>query len=992
MRHFCLILFCVSNISFSLLNSWSSKVESLMSSLFTFNNVKEVLNPVIPLKGVSVDEIAAAELRSLQRVKMEDEMFVIFLMKHLNRSCLFSKFCIQYLEDMTRKQLISVIGREVNAEDFNSYMSYHNRSNYSEDQFKAFCYAVRRDRCHPEGYISLERFKEHSETVLVETFVCEEKKRQLCSMKISSATTVSMNCSVYFHSFVQNAFFENTENPAFGNLAVRSNPFSCFLVCIGRLTEHCKFDPVFGIVVRDKCEILIPLTIDSIPSAAEFKKQIVSISPNMQTFSTMYRQQQLDQSLFAIAVIPLKEQMEMVLALPRYSLVKEISLFNSLLDVFIDWQIPPDMLKGNNVAQVKLNVERIQLIVEIQKIREMENNLFQHELEQKKKPVPLQTTGDSSRLSLDDFDLLRVIGKGPSGKVLQVRKKDSGHIFAMKVISRRNDEEGSVYMSKGTKLKPLDCPFLANTHYIFDEGNKRYIVSDYVSGGELYFHMQRERKFEEKRVLFYCAEIVVALQFLHENGVILQSLKPENILLDNEGHIKLTDFNYRRFEVVSEKYEIEGITRAFQQKSGLFGSKKSTQDTLGTICISQQKSGNEDDDRTSTFCGTPEYLSPEILMGTGHGKASDYWSLGTAIYEMATGLPPFYSQDIQTMYSQILHGDLKVSTMSEELGDLCSKLLRKDPLHRLHDIDALKCHPFWKSINWKDVEKRNVTSPFIPRVNDASDTTMIDCEFTQEVVELSKISPSMTDFEGFTFGTAKENPLNEKSGSSKSSSTPGKNSVGFKKLQNVASQNQEDFSGFSFATENNMESNVIAPKSLNEQKKLEKDVRELQSKREDMEKRLKCLEREIATFSPVKEEKEMEEQRVYDGRAFNDLPFELDALLEKNEPNGCLRPSILTFGGENVKKESRSLLGALEKEELSKDEQKSEKNKCFDVLDALSKSGSLEMQNCSLHVVLATTYFFDRAVLDLLVQKNQNPIEEIDRAQRFIFDVVFGTK
>jgi RAC serine/threonine-protein kinase len=168
----------------------------------------------------------------------------------------------------------------------------------------------------------------------------------------------------------------------------------------------------------------------------------------------------------------------------------------------------------------------------------------------------------------------------------------------MKVLNKQTildrNEVAHTQAEKSILMK-LDCPFLVHLHFSFQTSDKLYFVMDYVNGGELFFHLQKEKTFDPNRVLFYSAEILLGLEYLHEQGVIYRDLKPENILLTSQGHICMTDF---------------GISKE------------------GLHCK---------DDRTATFCGTPEYLAPEILEGKGYGKAVDWWSFGTLIYEMMTG-------------------------------------------------------------------------------------------------------------------------------------------------------------------------------------------------------------------------------------------------------------------------------------------------------------------------------------------------------------------
>jgi len=242
---------------------------------------------------------------------------------------------------------------------------------------------------------------------------------------------------------------------------------------------------------------------------------------------------------------------------------------------------------------------------------------------------------------------------------------------------------------------------------------------NYINGGELFFHLKKEGRFQENRVRFYAAEIVCALSHLHSLGIIYRDLKPENILLNSEGHITITDFG------LSKQIKI--------------------------------------DEGTHTFCGTPEYLAPEVLKGQGHGIAVDWWSLGTLIYEMLTGLPPFYSQNINIMYQKILNGELRFpSYVSSEAQSLLEGLLTREVDKRLGSgpdgSNEVKRHGFFGEIDWDRLEKKEIDAPFKPKVKSEIDTSQIDTAFTQERPQDSLVEHSLSDtaakennFDGFTF-------------------------------------------------------------------------------------------------------------------------------------------------------------------------------------------------------------------------------------------------
>jgi len=255
---------------------------------------------------------------------------------------------------------------------------------------------------------------------------------------------------------------------------------------------------------------------------------------------------------------------------------------------------------------------------------------------------------------------------------------------------------------------------LVSLHWSFQTTDKLYFIMDFVNGGELFFHLQKEKSFNAKRVQFYSAEIVLGLEYLHKMGVIYRDLKPENILLTNQGHICMTDFGISK----------EGLTAK--------------------------------DARTATFCGTPEYLAPEVLKGQQYGKEVDWWSLGTLIYEMLTGLPPFYSEDVQLMYSKIMKEKLHFpKKMSEEAKSLISALLDRNPVDRLAEPEGIKAHPYFASLDWDKLYKKELEPPYIPPVKDGKATNMISTEFTNEDAKMSMVEePALRDqphIENFTF-------------------------------------------------------------------------------------------------------------------------------------------------------------------------------------------------------------------------------------------------
>ncbi|GAA5843427.1 hypothetical protein JCM11251_002475 [Rhodosporidiobolus azoricus] len=298
----------------------------------------------------------------------------------------------------------------------------------------------------------------------------------------------------------------------------------------------------------------------------------------------------------------------------------------------------------------------------------------------------------------NDFDFLRMIGKGTFGRVFQVRKKDTKRIYAMKVLSKREivakKEVAHTIGERKILQRSSDSPFLLGLKFSFQTETDLYLVMDYKSGGELFHHLQKEGRFTEDRARFYTAEIVLAFEHLHKFDIVYRDLKPENILLDATGHIVLCDFGLSKPDLPSDAL-------------------------------------------TNTFCGTTEYLAPEVLLDdNGYSKIVDFWSLGVLLFEMCCGWSPFYAEDTQQMYKLICFGKVKFprGVIGEDGKQFVKGLLNRNPKHRLgaqRDAAELKEHPFFSSIDWDLLAQRKIPPPFKPYVDSDESVANFDPEFTE---------------------------------------------------------------------------------------------------------------------------------------------------------------------------------------------------------------------------------------------------------------------
>lgn len=327
------------------------------------------------------------------------------------------------------------------------------------------------------------------------------------------------------------------------------------------------------------------------------------------------------------------------------------------------------------------------------------------------------------RYGLDDFNFLAVLGKGNFGKVMLAESVHNQELCAIKVLKKdfiiQNDEVESTKSEKRVFLIANRGvhPFLLNLHQCFQTENRIYFVMEYISGGDLMWHVQKER-FSLRRAQFYAAEVLLALSFLHENGVVYRDLKLDNILLTTDGHIKLADYG---------------------------------------LCKEDMWYGNS----TGTFCGTPELMAPEIIQEKKYDKAVDWWAFGVLLYQMLLTKSPFRGEDEDEIFNAILTDEpLYPIHMAKEAVDILQRLLTRDPTQRLGSskrdgLDIME-HPYFANINFDDILACKVTPPYVPDVRDPRDISCFDEEFTSQAPKLtpvnSMLSPSMQEmFRGFTY-------------------------------------------------------------------------------------------------------------------------------------------------------------------------------------------------------------------------------------------------
>ncbi|KAG0273068.1 hypothetical protein BGZ95_011127 [Linnemannia exigua] len=337
---------------------------------------------------------------------------------------------------------------------------------------------------------------------------------------------------------------------------------------------------------------------------------------------------------------------------------------------------------------------------------------------------------ERKKVSIEDFQLIKVLGRGCMGKVMLVREHKSKRLFALKAISKewvilqREIEHTKSERNILANVARISHPFLIKLRHSFQSNAQLFMVLDYYPGGDIATQLAKWHKFEPERCLFYAAEIVLGIEELHRQGIVYRDLKPENILLAFDGHIVLTDF---------------GLSKQFPTFSA--------------------SSPYLTEDKTNTFCGTAEYLAPEILRAAEYSYAVDWWSLGTLLYEMLSGITPFWAENHAQMYQRVLEDELEFPMeIDQYAASFIAGLLERDPDNRLgsQGVHHVKNHPYFDTIDWDMALKRQLPCPYLPDLVSEEDLSNFDDAFLTMTPRLSPGNHTLSNsiqncFQGYSY-------------------------------------------------------------------------------------------------------------------------------------------------------------------------------------------------------------------------------------------------
>ncbi|KAJ6520464.1 hypothetical protein C8R45DRAFT_807538 [Mycena sanguinolenta] len=437
------------------------------------------------------------------------------------------------------------------------------------------------------------------------------------------------------------------------------------------------------------------------------------------------------------------------------------------------------------------------------------------------------------KVVIDDFEMMRVLGKGCAGKVLLVKHKTTSDLYALKAITKRHvlaHQELQHTLTEQAVLKRMAAeskdPFVVKLWWSFHDKENLFLVMDFHPGGDLATQLARWGRLGRDRARFYAAEIVEGVEGLHAAGVIYRDLKPENILIGGDGHIVLTDFGLsKEFPRRTNATTAPTTPSAEFHAPGIVTGANGATVPATPPWMKAEKGGElaagwpgqpvgQAADTTTTFCGTAEYLAPEVIQGLAYSYEVDWWSFGTMLYEMLTGITPFWANNHSDMYVRVLQDELQFPddrAIDQDTKSLIRGLLQRNPALRICE-PRIKRHPYFSMIDWSHVYYKRYIPPYIPPIDpsNASDTQNFDETFLDMEPVLDDVNANDdamdTDQEPATDGEERDTTPSQSRSSSIHPAPNGaaKNGSGGASGGEDAAEDVDVFDGYSFKGRHSM--------------------------------------------------------------------------------------------------------------------------------------------------------------------------------------------
>ena len=468
----------------------SNDTDYEMSSFSTHQIVK-ILSSVeskrskVLLSDIDIDSLLTEQVRTLySSIDTINSLYselspiarIVLCFSHIMDICSNFIVSIDYTEEIIRIQLIEAIGKEITPSDFTEYLQYHFRNLFKEEyEPKLFLYSIRGPNHCPEGKISIEYTPSDQESQPIDTFSRKLENAKDIRFSINSATKIQIGGDRYIHAWLNSQFSNSNSNPI--NIVARANQFSSFILLLGNVLPENEFQPKHGIIVQNKDEFLIPLLTEVLPTPKEFKKAIESLSKEQRAFAKAYRSMQLENTLFGLCIIQIKPHLEQLLNLPENSLTKEIKLTQNLIKLFVEYQIPSDLLAyqyeegiihsdEERVNYVKYQVENIENM--ILEIKEEELKLLEQIVQ----------------INQELFIKQEIIGRNEFGKIYKgIYNGDK--VMALNVFDSLEIHEIEEKQEEIKLMQNFKCDNLARNYGSFIENEKLCIPMEYFAGGSV---------------------------------------------------------------------------------------------------------------------------------------------------------------------------------------------------------------------------------------------------------------------------------------------------------------------------------------------------------------------------------------------------------------------------------------------------------------------------------------------------------------------------